>query len=93
MADTKTRVIDEATGVLVAPGDAHGMGQAAAHLLSDDNLHGRLSHNAAQDAERRFDLETQLDNTLAWYRDILLDWRSKDSFRDGLSVCSSGSRT
>lgn len=82
--------LDLATGVLIAPGDADGMGEAAAHLLADDYLRYRLSHNAAQDAECRFDLEKQVDNTLAWYRDILKDWHSKSTLDNSLASCSVG---
>jgi glycosyltransferase involved in cell wall biosynthesis len=64
----------EATGVLVAKGDADGMGAAAAALLDDDEVRAILSTNAADDAARRFDVELQLDRTIAWYREIIDDW-------------------
>ena len=69
----------EATGVLVAKGDAVGMGAATATILADDDLRAVLSANAAADAARRFDLERQLDATIAWYRDIITDWQGRDS--------------
>jgi glycosyltransferase involved in cell wall biosynthesis len=65
----------EATGVLVAPGDATGMGAAAAGILGDDGLRATLSANAVRDAAARFDLEQQLDSTIGWYREIIADWR------------------
>ena len=73
--------IDEATGVLVAPGDAAGMGAAAAAVLQDENLRRALSANAAADAARRFDLERQLDATIDWYREIIADWKSRERSR------------
>ena len=69
---------DEATGVLVAPGDAEGMAAAAAALLGDDALRATLSANAIADAAERFDLELQLDETIAWYREIIADWKGRD---------------
>ena len=69
--------IDAATGVLVAPGDAAGMGAATAALLRDDRLRAALSANAAADAAQRFDLDRQLDVTIAWYREIIADWGAR----------------
>ncbi len=66
---------DQATGVLVAAGDARGMAAAAAALLLDDDTRAALSANAVRDAAQRFDLDLQLDTTIAWYRDILADWK------------------
>ncbi len=67
---------DEATGVLVSRGDADGMAAAAAALLADDRLRQTLGANAAADAALRFDLDLQLDRTIAWYREIIADWKS-----------------
>ena len=72
---------DEATGVLVAPGDAEGMAAAAAALLGDDALRATLSANAIVDAAKRFDLELQLDETIAWYREIIADWKGRDHLK------------
>ena len=69
---------NEATGVLVEPGDAEGMGAAAAAILCDEDLRAMLSANAAADAARRFDLNRQLDETIDWYREIITDWRDRN---------------
>jgi glycosyltransferase involved in cell wall biosynthesis len=66
----------EATGVLVDQGDAEAMATAAAMILGDKDLGGVLGTNASSVAATRFDLERQVDSTLAWYRDVLDDWRS-----------------
>lgn len=66
-----------ATGVLVAQGDAVGMAAAAAALLGDDALRATLSANAAADAAERFDLDIQLDRTIAWYHEIVADWQER----------------
>ena len=62
---------DEATGVLVPVGDARAMARCIEHLLNDDGLRRRLSHNAADDARERFDLNRQVKSYLDWYEQIL----------------------
>jgi glycosyltransferase involved in cell wall biosynthesis len=66
---------EQATGILVSPGDAVGMGAATAAILADDALRATLSANAVRDAALRFDLEQQLDSTIAWYQEIIADWQ------------------
>jgi glycosyltransferase involved in cell wall biosynthesis len=66
---------ENATGVLVAPHDAAGMAAATIALLSDDDLRAHLGRNAASDAAVRFDLDGQLDATLAWYAEAIQDWQ------------------
>jgi glycosyltransferase involved in cell wall biosynthesis len=70
--------LDEATGVLVEPGDGAGMGAAAAAILADDRIRATLSANAVADAARRFDVEQQLDSTISWYREIVAEWKQRD---------------
>jgi glycosyltransferase involved in cell wall biosynthesis len=65
---------ETATGVLVAPHDASGMAAATVALLVNDELRARLGRNAAADAASRFDVERQLDETIAWYRECIADW-------------------
>ena len=64
--------------MLVAAGDGEGMGAAAAALLNDDATRAALSANAAADAADRFDVERQLDTTLAWYGEVIADWRDRN---------------
>jgi glycosyltransferase involved in cell wall biosynthesis len=66
---------DFATGVLVAAHDVAGMAAATAAILTDDTLREALGRNAAQDASARFDLDAQLDATLAWYAEAIEEWR------------------
>ena len=70
-SDLKRYGVDEATGVLVSPGDAEGMASAIEHLLKDDFLRRCLGENAALDAAKRFDLQGQVDGFLAWYQEIV----------------------
>jgi len=65
--------IDEATGVLVPGGDAQAMAAGIDQLLSDDSLRRRLGENAVLDAAKRFDLQGQADEFLAWYQEIVDD--------------------
>jgi glycosyltransferase involved in cell wall biosynthesis len=61
----------DATGVLVARGDVHGMASSIEQLLQNQALHRRLGQNARRDAEQRFDLARQVDAYLGWYRELL----------------------
>lgn len=61
----------EATGILVAAGDAESMARAVSRLLGDAPLRSRLGDNAARDAKRRFDVRDQAGAYLQWYRTIL----------------------
>jgi glycosyltransferase involved in cell wall biosynthesis len=64
-----------ATGILVDGHDPVAMAAATTFLLRDDALRAQLGTNAAADAKARFNVETQLDATLAWYQDCLDDWQ------------------
>jgi glycosyltransferase involved in cell wall biosynthesis len=67
---------ETATGILVEPHDAAGMAEATTYLLRDTELRRRLGQNAAADAAARFDVERQIDETLAWYGEVVQDWRT-----------------
>jgi glycosyltransferase involved in cell wall biosynthesis len=62
---------DEATGVLVAPGDPEALAAGTERLLGAGGLRRRLGENAARDARTRFDTEGEVDNYLQYYNDIL----------------------
>jgi glycosyltransferase involved in cell wall biosynthesis len=62
---------DEATGILVAAGDAEDMAKSLIVLARDAILRQHLGANAAADAKERFDLERQARAYLAWYRQLL----------------------
>jgi glycosyltransferase involved in cell wall biosynthesis len=68
--DRNSYEIDEATGMLVASGDAEGMANAVTRLLTDDGLRQTLGENAARDARNRFDLERSVDDYLSWYEEL-----------------------
>ncbi len=71
--------LDEATGLLVSPGDAEELAARIKHLLADASLRLRLSSNAAADARRRFSLGQQVDAYLVWYDEILRDFNKDPS--------------
>jgi glycosyltransferase involved in cell wall biosynthesis len=64
------QVEDGVTGFLVPPGDEKVMIAAVKRLLTDESLRCRLGENAANDAQKRFDLERQVDEYLEWYEEI-----------------------
>ena len=68
--------LETATGVLVPAGDGARMAAAALAILADPGARARLAANAVADAADRFDLGRQVDTTVGWYRDILVDWRT-----------------
>jgi len=65
------QVEDGITGFLVPPGDVKAMAETITMLLTDDALRMRLGRDAAEIAQRRFDLDRQVDDYLAWYQAIL----------------------
>jgi glycosyltransferase involved in cell wall biosynthesis len=66
---------DVATGVLVNPGDGPAMAAAVRFVTSNEPLIRRLGENAVADAADRFDLETQTDKMIAWYQEVIADFR------------------
>jgi glycosyltransferase involved in cell wall biosynthesis len=70
-AATKGGPIDDATGVLVAAGDADGLAHFSAKILGNRHLAIRLAGSAAKDAASRFSLDRQVEAFLALYRELL----------------------
>jgi glycosyltransferase involved in cell wall biosynthesis len=59
------------TGVLVPPGDAEAMAAAAAKILANEDEARRLGQGAHRTALDKFDLETQAEAYLSWFREIV----------------------
>jgi glycosyltransferase involved in cell wall biosynthesis len=66
---------DLATGVLVSAGDSAAMAEAVRLVSTNEVLRRRLGENAAVDAADRFDLETQTEKMIAWYKEVITDFR------------------
>jgi glycosyltransferase involved in cell wall biosynthesis len=84
---------DDATGILVAPGNAEDTARSLIALVQDPALRARLGANAAADARDRFDLERQARTYLAWYRQLLLPAREARTRSAGLEHANADSRT
>jgi glycosyltransferase involved in cell wall biosynthesis len=63
-------VIHEETGLLVPPDDATSFADALDRLLSDPDLRVRLGSRGRALVEERYDVQTQIDRTLALYRQL-----------------------
>ncbi len=63
--------LDDATGILVPPASAGAMAAATIRILTDETAQSRLAVNARKDAGKRFDLDRQVNDYLAWYEEIL----------------------
>lgn len=59
------------TGFLVSPGDALGLAERVAQLLSDPDLREEMGRQAAETARRRYGLDQQVNAYLEWYREVI----------------------
>lgn len=62
--------VNSATGVLLPPVDQAGLRRALTALFTDDHLRAQLAKNAAK-IGKSFSVTRQVDDTLAWYHEIL----------------------
>lgn len=65
------QIDDGETGFLVPPRSPEEMAAAIQKLLQDNNLHRKMSSQAAETAQRRFDVNRMVEEYLEWYRKIL----------------------
>jgi len=78
------QVEDGVTGFLTPPGDARAIVTQIESLLSDNALRLRLAAAAAETARRRFDLNCQVNDYLAWYQEIIARHRLRTIAGAGL---------
>lgn len=69
------QIKDAETGFLVPKGDAITMVARVIELLKDTDLRSQMSRNAIAWVRERFTLDRQVDDYLAWYEEVIADWR------------------
>jgi glycosyltransferase involved in cell wall biosynthesis len=74
---------ETATGVLVNAGDDSAMAAAVHFLTRNESIRRRLGENALVDVADRFDLEAQTDKMIAWYQEVIADFRRSSSRPSG----------
>ena len=68
---TPEALVDDVTGLLVAPGDSRGLAAAIARLLDDRCLAARLGQAARQVIEDRFSVDRMVKSTEQLYLELL----------------------
>ncbi len=68
---TPEALVDDVTGLLVAPGDSRALAAAIARLLDDRNLAARLGHAARQVITDRFSVDRMVTSTEQLYLELL----------------------
>jgi glycosyltransferase involved in cell wall biosynthesis len=76
----ETFPMEEATGLLVAPGDAEAIASGIRRLLANPSLRACLGRNAAKDARQRFDLRREVESYVGWYEELLRVPAQKPTF-------------
>lgn len=66
---------DEATGILVPPGDPRSLAHALRLLIENQELCRLLGDNAGRDAALRFNEQRMICDYVAWYHEILVGQR------------------
>jgi glycosyltransferase involved in cell wall biosynthesis len=73
------QVTDGVTGFLVPPYNAERLSNATKLLLTNEDLHRKMSESAAIHAMKRFCMDRQVIDFLTWYEEVLEDWSRKDN--------------
>ena len=60
----------DATGILVPPGDSRAMAHSLQWLLGNQPVLEQMSRNASKDACERFNIEHQAERYLEWYAEL-----------------------
>jgi len=76
------QIVDGVTGFLTPASYPLAITQAILRLLADPELCKRMGQNAAEDAQKRFDHERQVNDYLNWYQEILE--RQPNDFSQGI---------
>lgn len=70
-------VVDESCGILVAPGDVDALREAIVKLLNNPSLRARMGRNGRRRVVERFSWPVAAANTIAVYRDVIDEYRSR----------------
>ncbi|HLA82594.1 MAG TPA: glycosyltransferase, partial [Thermoleophilia bacterium] len=81
------QVEEGVTGFLTPPGDARAMATRTEQLLSDNPLRQRFAAAAVQSARRRFNLDRQVNDYLAWYQELIVRNPSRAVAAAGRDSC------
>ena len=73
------QIKDGETGFLLSSTDLLGIVNAIQTLIDDDELRKRMQLAAVADARKRFDMNRQVNATLAWYKEVIADWENRNS--------------
>jgi glycosyltransferase involved in cell wall biosynthesis len=65
-------VLNDQTGLLIPPGNPAALAEAMDRVLSDRSLALRLGTSGRTFVERHFDVRTQVERTVALYRDLTM---------------------
>jgi glycosyltransferase involved in cell wall biosynthesis len=64
------------TGFLTPVGDATAMAEKIIDLLKHDDKRKRMGEKSAQSAKAKFSLDLQVGAFLAWYEEVIADWKN-----------------
>ena len=73
------QIDDGKNGILVPARDSERMASAVNRLLRDSGLRSTISEQGILKAREKFSLEHQAEEFLAWYQEIIEDWKSRKS--------------
>jgi glycosyltransferase involved in cell wall biosynthesis len=79
---SRDAVVPERTGMLVPPGDADAITNAALRILGDDELRGAMAEAARKWVVNHFDQSRVLGTTVRFYRQLLNSEASKASVQN-----------
>jgi glycosyltransferase involved in cell wall biosynthesis len=65
------QILDHQTGYLVEPGDWLSMAELTIKLIQDKDLRTRMGKLAAEDAQKRFQLDRMINSYIDWYYELL----------------------
>jgi glycosyltransferase involved in cell wall biosynthesis len=68
------QIVDGVTGILVPPNHPKRMSKAIDLLLTNEELHKKISESSIIHVRNHFSLDRQVGDFLNWYEEVLEDW-------------------